>query len=120
MGQNDRAFQSALSAAEKLPPKLQKQLTERLLATTLADENMTAVYLKRLSLQKQTRLAVLMDKINDGLLSHEEKFELEQLGAEADKLLLENSYTLAKALRPELFDKQGRPIKSHFASGWPL
>jgi hypothetical protein len=114
MNQTNPALKVALAAAEQLPPKLKKQLTERLIAATVLKENITVVYLRRLPPQKQVRLAELMDKNNEGRLSRTERLELEQLGSEVDEMLLENSHALARALRPELFDERGRPIKSHF------
>jgi len=111
---NDQALNVAMAAVEQLPRKHQKLLVERLIAATVLHENTTVVYLRRLTPQKQARLAELMDKNNNRQLSRTEKLELNQLGAEVDQLLLENSRALAYALRPELFDQQGRPLKNRF------
>ena len=108
---NDQALKAAMTAVEQLPPKHQKLLVERVISATLLRENTTIVYLRRLAPQKQSRLAALMDKNNDRRLSRAEKLELEQLGSEVDQMLLDNSQALAYALRPDLFDEQGRPIK---------
>jgi hypothetical protein len=114
MNPNNQALKVALAAVEQLPSKLQKQLAERLISSTISDKNLIAVYLRRLPSQKQTRLAELMDKNNEGRLTRSEKLELKQLGFEIDKMLLANSHAIARALRPELFGKQGQPIKSRF------
>lgn len=55
-----------------------------------------------------------MDKHNDGRLTQAERRELQQLSSEVDHLLLANSQALARALRPELFDERGKPIKKRF------
>ena len=52
--------------------------------------------------------------MNDHQLSKAERLELKQLGSEVDQMLLDNSQALAYALRPELFDEQGRLIKHRF------
>ena len=114
MTQNDQALKVALAAAQQLPPKLQRQLAERLMLNTLPNKSAVVVYLQRLSSQKQARLTNLMDKHNEGRLSHTEQQELRRLGAEVDKILLANSSALTRALRPELFDEQGKPITRRF------
>ncbi|NUO79695.1 hypothetical protein HUU05_06440 [candidate division KSB1 bacterium] len=70
--------------------------------------------MQRFSPAKQKRFALLMDKNNEGELSRAEKVEIKKLGAEADELMLANSRALALALRPELFDRLGRPIQARF------
>ena len=112
MNESNRALKVALAAVQQLPLKLQKQLAERLIAVTAADENTIVVYLQQLSPRKQARLAKLMDKNNEGRLSQTEQLELKRLGSEVDQMLLVNSHALARALRPELFNQRGRPIKS--------
>lgn len=47
-------------------------------------------------------------------LNRAERLELQRLGSEVDQILLANSHALAQALRSELFDERGRPIKSRF------
>ena len=111
MTQNKQTLKVVLAAARQLPPKLQQQLAEQLLTTAVPDRSTTAVYLKRLSPQKQDRLKVLMDKNSEGQLRQAERTELERLGAEIDELLLPNSLALARTLRPELFNERGRPMK---------
>lgn len=103
-----------MAAVEQLPRKQQRQLAERLIATTVLQENTTVVFLRRLSPQKQTRLAELMDKNNNERLNRTERLELQRLGSEVDQILLANSHALAQALRPELFNKRGHPIISRF------
>jgi len=114
MVQNHPALKVALAAVQQLPIKLQQQLAEQLLRELMPEKNTVIVSLQRLSQQKQVRLAKLMDKHNDGRLSQAEQKELQQLGVEVDQLLLVNSQALARALRPELFDEQGRPLKHRF------
>jgi hypothetical protein len=114
MTQNNQALKVALAAAQQLPTKLQKQLAERLMKATAPEKNTVAVYLQRLSLSKQARLTKLMDKNNEGRLSQAEQIELQRLGSEVDQMLLTNSQALARALRPELFDEQGKPVKHRF------
>lgn len=114
MSQNHQALKIALAAVQQLPPKLQQQLAEQLLRELTSEKNTVVVSLQRLSQQKQVRLARLMDKHNDGRLSQAEQKELQQLGVEVDQLMLANSQALARALRPELFDERGRPLKRRF------
>jgi len=56
MTQNNQALKVALAAAQQLPPKLQRQLAEQLIMTTMPEKSAVVVYLQRLSPQKQTRL----------------------------------------------------------------
>jgi hypothetical protein len=114
MTQNTQALKVALAAVQQLPLKLQHQLAERLMKTVMLDTHTTVVYLQRLSPQKQARLAKLMDKNTEGQLSQAEKLELQRLGTEVNQLLLTNSHTLARALRPELFDERGKLLKHRF------
>ncbi|HEV8711373.1 MAG TPA: hypothetical protein VGX03_00900 [Candidatus Binatia bacterium] len=114
MTQDSQALKVALAAAQQLPPKLQKQLAERLMRATTPDKNTVVVSLQRLSPHKQVRLTKLMDKNNEGRLSQAEQLELKRLGTEVDQMLWANSQALARALRPELFDKRGRPMKHRF------
>jgi hypothetical protein len=61
-----------------------------------------------------------MDKNNNDRLNRTERFELQRLGAEVDQIMLANSHGLAQALRPELFDERGRPIKRRFRQALQL
>jgi len=114
MSQLNQALKVALAAAESLPPNLQRQLAERLLAANAQDERKVTIQLKQLSAAKQERLAELMDKNNEGLITPAEYDELQALVEEVDQIMLANSETLARAVRPELFDEQGKPIKRRF------
>jgi hypothetical protein len=114
MKQNNQALKVALAAAQQLSPQLQRRLAEQLLTFAAPDQHATLVYLQRLSPQKQSRLQQLMDKHNEGRLTQIEKRELQQLSSEVDHLLLANSQALARALRPELFDERGKPVKKRF------
>ena len=79
-----------------------------------AAEQVIRVDLRRLPARKRERLAELMDKNSEGALNHGERAELQQLAREVEELLLDNSETLARAVRPELFDKRGRRVRSRF------
>lgn len=114
MNQHNQALQMALAVAQELPPKLKRELAERMMTTIKSETNLTVVCLERLSPTKQRRLAKLMDKNNEGQLNRVEKLELKRLSAEVDRMLLANSHALALALRPELFKEQGEPIKNRF------
>jgi hypothetical protein len=114
MNHNNAALKVALAAAEQLPRPLQRQLIERLVAASTPDESTVVLYLQQLSPRKAARLGELMDKNNNGRLRRAEKSELKQLGLEVDRMLLANSYALARAIRPELFDARGRPVKPRF------
>ncbi len=116
MPQHNQALKVALAAAQQLPPKLQRQLVEQLIMTTLPDRSAVMVYLQRLSPRKQARLTTLMDKHNEGRLSPLKRKELQRLGTEVDEVLLANSSALARALRPELFDERGKPVKRQVLS----
>ena len=110
----NQTFHEICAAAERLPLKLKKRLTERLIATTVVEASATVIQLKRFPPHKQERFTLLMDKNNEGQLSRTEKLELKKLVTENDQLMLENSRALALAVQPELFDKRGRPIRARF------
>lgn len=114
MAQTNEALRVALSAAERLPLRLQRELAERLLASTAPEQKSVTVRLRRLPLSKQSRLAKLLDKNSAGELTKAERAELQRLGKEVDETMLSNSMALARAARPELFDVRGRLIKSRF------
>jgi hypothetical protein len=111
MHRNDRSLKAALAAAERLPRMLRRRLAERLVAETAPSGSTTVVYLQRLPDRKRRRLALLMDKSNEGRLTPPERLESRRLGAEVERMLVTNSEALARALRPELFDERGRPIR---------
>ncbi len=104
----------ALKAAEQLSPKLRRQLALRLLAGGAVREKI--VLLHQLSAEKQERLGVLLEKNNEGELTPAERVHLKRLGAAADQIMLANSKALAKSLRPEVFDRQGRLVKKRLRS----
>lgn len=112
MSQANQALTDAIAAAERLPLKLQRHLAEHLLAKTARKHTTVTIRLQRLLHEQQTRLADLMDKCNEGKLSPSEQTELTSIGSEVNELTLANSVVLARALRPELFDAKGRPVKS--------
>lgn len=112
MSQTNQALTEAIAAVERLPLKLQRELAERLFAKTAREQAAVTVRLKQLPYEKQTRLAELLDKSNEGRLSRSEKTELKRLGSELDEMMFANSVALARAVRPELFDEKGRPLKN--------
>jgi hypothetical protein len=114
MVQNHQVLKVVLAAVHQLPPKLQQQLAAQLLREFTPDQHTAVVSLQRLAPQKHMRLARLMDKHNDGRLNQTEQKELQRLGGEVNQLVLTNSQVLARALRPELFDERGRPLKQRF------
>jgi hypothetical protein len=63
----------------------------------------------------QQRLHFLMEKNTDDTITEEEVSELEELVKETQTLMLQNTETLARVIRPDLFDKNGRPIKRRIA-----
>jgi hypothetical protein len=110
MPQGNQALKVALIAVEQLPINLQQQLAEQVLRTVASDE-LLIVPLQRLTSAENTRLHKLMEKNNDGLLTKPERLELEKLNTKVAEMMLENSKLLARVTRPELFDKNGKPIK---------
>ncbi|HEY3243468.1 MAG TPA: hypothetical protein VGM03_08955, partial [Phycisphaerae bacterium] len=75
------------------------------------NRQVVVTYLERLSPEKHARLARLMDKSDAGTLTSAERAELKRLGREVDEMLLANSKSLAQAMRPELFDSRGQPVR---------
>ena len=75
------------------------------------DEPLTLIVLKRFPQEKQQRLNCLAEKNTEGTITKAEFSELEELVGETQALMLQNTETLARAIRPDLFDKKGRPIK---------
>lgn len=114
MGQSNEALKTALDAARKLPLNVQRQLAEKLFEATEAEQNTLTLRLKKLPEDKSARLAILLDKSNQGTLKPAEGRELAKLALEADELMLVNSAALARAVRPELFDLHGRLIRARF------
>jgi Mg2+ and Co2+ transporter CorA len=109
MSQATPALKEAMAAVERLSARQQRQLATRLLERAGNDEDTFILFLKRLSHQKQERLAALMEKNNEGRLKKEEREELRRLKDEVDQLVLENSIALAHALRPGMPRKAAAP-----------
>ena len=114
MSRSNQALKVAMAAAEQLPPRLRNELVEQLLAKAPAEERTLVLRLHRLPAPSQARLTDLMDQNNEGKLTAAEKRELRALGEDADRIMLRNSQALAQAMRPELFNAQGKPVKSRF------
>lgn len=111
MPKTNQALKVAMAAVEQLPRELQRRLAEQVLRTVASDE-LLIVPLKRLSANESERLQELMDKNNDGLLTKSERVELQRLGAVVDQMMLENAKSLARIVRPELFDENGQLIEA--------
>jgi S-adenosylmethionine:tRNA-ribosyltransferase-isomerase (queuine synthetase) len=80
---------------------------------TPQDQNAQEVLiaLKQFPEEKQQRLNFLAKKNTEGAITKEECSELEELVDEAQSLMLQNTENIARVVRPNLFDKKGRPIK---------
>jgi hypothetical protein len=102
MAQSTPALKEAMAAIERLSVRQQRELTAHLLKQAASDERTFILCLKRLSRQKQERLAALMERNNEGILDKREREELRHLKDEVDRLVLENSIALVHALRPEM------------------
>ena len=114
MSQPSEALRAAIAAAERLPRRLQRQLAERLLASDREDVAVS-VHIRRLPLDRRAHASKrLMDKNNEGMLTKGEQTELVRLGSQVNEIMLANSIALARAARPELFDKRGRTVRSRF------
>lgn len=109
-----KALRTVEAGVQPLPRKLQEELAKQLLTANAPDSNTTVLLLRRLTPEKQLRLAQLMDKNSEGALSQREEGEIKQLGREVDEMLLTNSQAIARAMRPELFDQRGQPIRHRF------
>lgn len=109
MRQPDMMFETARTAATRLPRGLQRRLIQEL-TTATPDQDRTIAFLRRLPADKQRRLTSLMERNNERQLGPAERAALKRLGQEADRITLANSKALARALRPELFDRRGKPI----------
>ena len=112
MAQTNQILKDALAVVEQLPIKLQRQLAERVLAATVAEEETLVVRFQRLSALKQARLTELMDKNNEGRLTRAEKPELRRLSEAVDQVTLVNSKALARVLHPEVFNAAGKPVRN--------
>ncbi len=110
MARTNQALKVAMAAVEQLPANLQRQLAEQVLTAVSTDE-LLVIPFKRLSQDDNERLQELMDKNNDGLLTRAERLELDKLVVIVDEMMLENSKSLARAMRPELFDENGDLIE---------
>jgi hypothetical protein len=112
MAQSNQALKVAMDVVEKLPVKLRIELAERVMESVKDDEETLLVRFRWLSVKKQARLQELMDKNNERVLTSAEMSELERLVKEHDEIVLHNSEVLTRISNPELFDKNGRLVKS--------
>ncbi|MBM3242806.1 hypothetical protein FJZ31_41625 [Candidatus Poribacteria bacterium] len=77
-----------------------------------SDESIILIALKRFPKEKQQRLNFLAEKNTEGTITKEELSEFGKLVDEAQALMLQNKETLARVIRPDLFDKKGRPMRN--------
>ena len=111
MAQTNQALKVALAAVEQLPIRLQRELVKKVLSSTAGEAETLIVQLQRLPAAKQARLTELMDKHTEGQLSRAELAELKRLNGEINRLMMLNTEALARAMRPELFNKKGRLVR---------
>ena len=76
-----------------------------------SDESFILIALKQFPEEKQQRLNFLAEKNTEGTITKEELSEFEELVDETQALMLQNTETLARLIRPDLFDEKGRPIR---------
>ena len=76
-----------------------------------SDESFILIALKQFPEEKQQRLNFLAEKNTEGTITKEELSEFEELVDETQVLMLQNTETLARVIRPDLFDEKGRPIR---------
>jgi len=76
-----------------------------------SDESLILIALKQFPEHKQQRLNFLAEKNTEGTITKEEFSELEELVDEAQVLMFQNTETLVRVIRPDLFDKKGRLIR---------
>jgi hypothetical protein len=74
-----------------------------------------AVNLQRLDAERQARLDWLLDKNNEGHLTSEEGRELQDLVAQYENMLLQNTEALLRATRPDLVDASGHINRTRLA-----
>ena len=110
MSQVTPALKEAIAAVERLSAQQQRKLAAQLLERN--DEGTFILCLKRLSRAEQSRLADLMERNNEGALDKREVEELRRLADEVDRLVLENSIALTRALRPEMPQKVASEIST--------
>ncbi|HKQ06037.1 MAG TPA: hypothetical protein VJ464_12955 [Blastocatellia bacterium] len=114
MSQVTSALKEAIAAVERLSARQQRKLAAHLLEHASDEEGTFILCLKRLSRARQSRLADLMERNNEGTLGKKEREELRHLADEVDRLVLENSIALTRALRPEVPQRANATIKRGF------
>jgi hypothetical protein len=107
-----KRFQTALAAAEALPPSAQRRLAEYLLQQSEKVTLMVLVPLRRFAPDVQTRFDVLMEASSEGTLTPEEQAELSDLVAQYEQMMLLNSEALLRGTHPQFFDESGRLVQS--------
>jgi hypothetical protein len=71
-----------------------------------------SVELQRLDADSQARLDALLEQNNEGCLTPAEREELQDLVAQYERLLLQNTEVLLRATRPDLVDTSGKISRS--------
>jgi hypothetical protein len=109
---SSKRFQTALAAAEALPPSDQRRLAEYLLQRSEEISHLVLVPLRRFAPDIQTRFEALMEANSEGRLTPEEQSELSDLVAQYEQMMLLNSEALLRGTHPHLFDESGRLVQS--------
>ena len=109
---SSKRFQTALAAAEALPPSAQRRLAEYLLQQSEEITYLVLVPLRRFAPDIQTRFEALMEANSEGRLTPEERSELSDLVAQYEQMMLLNSEALLRGTHPQLFDESGRLVQS--------
>ena len=109
---SSKRFQTALAAAEALPPSAQRRLAEYLLQRSEEISHLVLVPLRRFAPDIQTRFEALMEANSEGRLTPEERSELSDLVAQYEQMMLLNSEALLRGTHPQLFDESGRLVQS--------
>lgn len=107
-----KRFQTALAAAEALPPSAQRRLAEHLLRQSEEATHLVFVPLRHFAPDVQTRFDALMEASNEGTLTPQERDELSDLVAQYEQMMLLNSEALLRGTHPQLFDESGRLVQS--------
>lgn len=113
MKHDNQALKVALAAAQQLSPRLQRQLAEQLLTFAAPDQHTVLVYLQRLSPQRPSCLEQLMINITRDT-SRRQKGESCRNALRKSIICCLPIPKPSRALRPELFDERGKPVRKRF------
>ena len=109
--QDSQEVPSPSSAQNPPCPPFSKGENQQASSEPQSDESLILIALKQFPKEKQQRLNFLAEKNTEGTITKEELSEFEELVGETQALMLQNTETLARVIRPDLFDKKGRPIR---------